>query len=147
MRSRAFWAARGRCRQEGRESTIKSAPSPNKKVADLFDPMYACIVETPDDHPNSERQKMTGRYSIISTLITMLIISGSQLHAQEKRLTSYQVANRILAFHDTYQEAISELRDIPNAARLAPLVGVEYETRNEIGLPKSHRRAGGENIP
>ncbi len=60
---------------------------------------------------------MTLRHNIQTGLIAALIMSISLVHAAEGKLTSYQLGNHILAFHDTYQEAISETIDkmVPEA--------------------------------
>lgn len=60
---------------------------------------------------------MTRRYNIQTALIAAMIMSISLVHAAEAKLTSYQLGNHILAFHDTYQEAISETIDkmVPEA--------------------------------
>lgn len=63
---------------------------------------------------------MTGRHNIIPAMIAALVISVSLVHAQETRLTTYQLGNHILAFHDTYQEAVSETIDKMMAQSISP---------------------------
>jgi hypothetical protein len=63
---------------------------------------------------------MTRRHNIPTGLIAALIMSISLVDAADAKLTSYQLGNHILAFHDTYQEAVSEAIDKIASEALSP---------------------------